>query len=83
MALKYIGPSDKFYAKVTVGKNYQRTLEPIPGEVYEIDDPDDGLWTAENAVISDSAPVVADKGPVVADEPETAPEATTEAVEGN
>jgi len=59
MALTYTGPEGKFYAKVTVGKNYQRTLEPIPGESYEIDDPEDGLWAPEG--------VKADKGPVTSD----------------
>jgi hypothetical protein len=82
MALKYTGPEGKFYVKVTVGGNYQRTLEPIPGELYEIDDPGDGLWDSET-VVADSGPVLADSGPVVADTPQSADNEPTEAVEGN
>jgi hypothetical protein len=79
MALRYIGEPNKFYVKVTVGKNYQTTLEPVPGEVYQIDDPGDGNWEPE----VDSEPVKADKGPVVADTVKTAENEPTEAVEGN
>lgn len=70
MALTYIGPADKFYAKVTVSKNFQRTLTPIPGETYQIDDPGDGNWVAE-----------ADKGPVTPDTTKSDENGSTEAVE--
>ena len=78
MALEYIGEPGKFYAKVTVGGNYQRSLEPIPGEVYQIDDPEDGNWKPE----VDSEPVKADNSVVTPDTTKDASEGTTEAVEG-
>ena len=78
MALIYVGEPGKFYSKVTVGRNFQMTLEPIPGETYLIDDPGDGNWQPE----VDSAPVVADKGPIVADTTKDAHNEPTEAVEG-
>lgn len=79
MALVYKGEPGVFYAKVTVGQNFQRTLEPIPGEVYEIDDPGDGNWQPESV----STPVVADKGPVLAETTETVETEPTGSEEGN
>ena len=78
MALRFTGPEGTFYAKVTVGKNYQRTLEPIPGELYEIDDPGDGNWAAAGT----EKAVKADKGPVAPDTTKNAENASTEAPEG-
>jgi hypothetical protein len=61
--LIYVGEPGKFYAKITVGGNYQRTLEPVPGEHYLIDDPDDGNWKAveaEKVVLAATEPVTPD-----------------------
>jgi hypothetical protein len=80
MALIYKGPPNTFYAKVTVGNGtYRRTLEPIPGERYDVDDPQDGNWEPETP----EKVAVADKGPVLADTTKDAQNEPTGAEEGN
>lgn len=70
MALTYIGDSGRFYATISVDG---KTLEPVPGESYDIEDPADGRWSGAKA----------DKGPVTPDVTKDAPEGSTEPVEGS
>jgi hypothetical protein len=79
MALRYIGEAGKSFS-VTVGKNHRTIVEPVPGEVYLIDDPEDGNWEPEFK--EDSKVAKADKGPVAPDVTKSAENGTTEAVEG-
>jgi hypothetical protein len=75
MTVTYNGDPGRIYSTISVGG---QTLEPVPGQSYEIDDPGDGRWasTATNTTTVKAAPVVA---PEV---DETAPETTTAPVEG-
>jgi hypothetical protein len=70
MAVTYIGEPGRFYAAISVDG---ATLQPVPGESYDIEDPGDGRWKVAKA----------DKGPVVADTVKTDENGSTDAVEGN